>query len=493
MNLNILISICVRVLTAPVLAAILTSARADTITAKTIRPERELFITDSAVVDSYVATYPGAWSFGALIEEIVGKENASHCIAEWLDTWRVGTVENELAAPRRPAIFEQIIQPWQRRDGYDPESEVRWNPKLENAPFRLCAIVNRMDLCAPDLLELPRRIAEEWRRRGLEKRFDLLVSRVGATSPLVPAPSPGLPSGYGGCLPTPSTSVSAGQGRLIFTATDGEGNPLAGDWMVIFEYQLPSSGRLSPRGWAQEWHRLAQLDPKTHEFVLALEQLTRGFTHRSGSSGQVSLAQIRTSEAAFHPDREFREFRVKNNSLVLSPLPLTPAPDFAKAKSREGEALGTFLHEQEPLIRSGLHLLPGTISDRKGSMQLAALRAVIPADQPDFHWDPGHISRETRRIVSLNTCNGCHAGETGCRDGLHLHGRPAWLPSQTSQFLKTDGKPLRVKDPAGAGSTLEYNEMGDREAIFAALLEPRDRKQLDELTNVLRARLRRSH
>ena len=67
MNLNILISICVRVLTALVVAAILTSAGADTITAKTIRPERELLITDSAVVDSYVANYPGAWSFGALI------------------------------------------------------------------------------------------------------------------------------------------------------------------------------------------------------------------------------------------------------------------------------------------------------------------------------------------------------------------------------------------------------------------------------------------
>jgi len=45
-----------RVLTAALLAAILTSARADTITAKTIRPERELFITDSAVVDSMSPT-----------------------------------------------------------------------------------------------------------------------------------------------------------------------------------------------------------------------------------------------------------------------------------------------------------------------------------------------------------------------------------------------------------------------------------------------------
>jgi len=59
--------------------------------------------------------------------------------------------------------------------------------------------------------------------------------------------------------------------------------------------------------------------------------------------------------------------------------------------------------------------------------------------------------------------------------------------------VNTDGKPLRVKDPAGAGSTLVYNEMGDRAAILAALLEPKDRKQLDELGDVLRARLRRSH
>jgi hypothetical protein len=69
---------------------------------------------------------------------------------------------------------------------YDPKSEEPWKPKLENAPFRLCAIVNRMDLCAPELADTVRQIAEDWRRRGWEKRFDQLISRVGISNPLTP-------------------------------------------------------------------------------------------------------------------------------------------------------------------------------------------------------------------------------------------------------------------------------------------------------------------
>jgi hypothetical protein len=95
--------------------------------------------------------------------------------------------------------------------------------------------------------------------------------------------------------------------------------------------------------------------------------------------------------------------------------------------------------------------------------------------------------------MSLNTCSGCHAGETGCRDGVHVHSRNAWETAQVSDFLRTHNKPLRLSDPVGRGAKIEYHEMADRAAILAALIEPRERKQLDELRDVLRSRLRRSH
>jgi hypothetical protein len=117
--------------------------------------------------------------------------------------------------------------------------------------------------------------------------------------------------------------------------------------MIIFEYRLPLVSPAKPQDWARDWHSLADLDPNSHDFVLALEGLTRGFTHRATApSKQVRLAQIRTSEAAFHPDREFREYRFSNGTFKLSPLPLTPDPAFTKKNSREQEALGTFLNGQ---------------------------------------------------------------------------------------------------------------------------------------------------
>src|SRR4029453_10544120 len=94
---------------------------------------------------------------------------------------------------------------------------------------------------------------------------------------------------------------------------------------------------------------------------------------------------------------------------------------------------------------------------------LLAGSACIPADEPDFHWDRGPlVSRDARRIFSLNTCNGCHGGETGCREGLHIRPRAAGSAAQLSEFLRTDGKTHRLNDPDVRGSKVEYQEMVDR-------------------------------
>src|SRR6187455_925940 len=44
------------------------------IEADSIRPERELFITAPFVVDAPEAQFPNAWSFGRLMQELIGEE-----------------------------------------------------------------------------------------------------------------------------------------------------------------------------------------------------------------------------------------------------------------------------------------------------------------------------------------------------------------------------------------------------------------------------------
>ena len=55
-----------------------------------------------------------------------------------------------------------------------------------------------------------------------------------------------------------------------------------------------------------------------------------------------------------------------------------------------------------------------------------------------------------------------------------------------------DGQPLHAFDKASA-QKVEFHEMEERAAIFAALLDRTDTKRMEDLRNVLRERIGRSH
>jgi hypothetical protein len=459
-----------------------------------IRPERELLVTSPTVLDSAPAQYPGSWSFGALVEQLAGAENASARVRDWLQTWTAGLSVNGQRLEPRPEIVEKVIKPWMERDGYDPGSGRRWTPNLANAPFRLLAIVNRMDLCAPRVAGTLKEIQETWRLQGRESDFLTLHSQAFGDVP-IPSPSSG---GYGGGSIEDGEDESfpevqfAGEGRFVFGATDSDGLPLPGDWTVIFEYNLVATRERPVSEWARLWHELGNPEFSEAEFAARLEQVTRLFTHRDGPSKTgAALAQLRTSEAAFGADREFRQFDAR---FMPMPLSLTPAQSFARKNSVEQQFLFAFLQQQDRLIRAGIHQLPPTLLVNRKPTPVLASSSFIPADNPNFYWERGPlVSREARRIFSLNTCNGCHAGETGCPDGLHIHPRTEGSAALVSDFLRTDNQTHRVNDPDAPDSPVEYREMQDRADILAALLKPKDRAGLDGLRSVARGRLERIH
>ena len=474
-------------------ATLLSTARAETISAKDIHPERELLITAPAIVDSPAAKYPGAWSFGKLMEELVGEKEAGPCVREWLETWlRLRTVNDQLVFPR-PAIEQKIILPWKKRDGYDPSLGEPWIPKMANAPFRLLAIVNRMDLAASDLAKQREIVQAKWRRVGREKQFLNLLAEAGSLPATATDPQP-VNGGYGwggGVTARPSV----GEGRFVFGAVDREGQPLEGGWTVILEYRLPLDTKTTPAEWAASWHTLSDFDPAGDQFAPLLEQITDAFAKRLPNNGTPPiLAQLRTSEAAFGVDREFRQFVLKEKFLVPAPLTLTPGPAFAIPHSPEQRILTAFLRDQNDLLRDGISGLPASFPIARKTVPIQAGSAFILVNQPSFYWEGGSgISRDARRLFSLNTCNGCHAGETACGDGMHVHPRAEGMPAQISAFLRTDGQPHKVTDPATPHTEIAYQEMNDRAALFAALLDPRDRTRLETLRDLLHDRLQRAH
>ncbi len=473
------------------------SASAERYTATDIHPERELMITSPAVVDSEAAKYPGPWSFGALMEQLVGAENAGPCVRDWLETWRSTQTINKQEVPARPGIFEKVIQPWQKRDGYHPDPAKPWVPQMQHAPFRLLAIVNRMDLCATSVAGTAKRVEDVWRMRGREKEFEKLMFDDVPLTTLRPGPMRPVLLGYGAFgfpQPNPTPAPSAGEGRFVFGAVDESGAPLDGSWTIILEYELElnkkGDGKGNVRDWARTWHSLSFFELNDPRFGATLQMVTNLFAHGPG----VHLAQLRSNEAAFGEGREFRQFTLAGNDLKPDTMSQTPAPIFSDKHSPEQRALNQFVHDHDALIRSGINRVPAELEKRDGTIPLLGGDAIISRGLTAFYWDFNqNVSHEARHLFSLDTCNGCHGGETGCTDGLHIHPRAEGCETLLSTFLRTSPQPLRVSDPDVKGFKFEYQEMQDRAAILAALLEPNDVSTNNALHPILRARLNRAH
>jgi hypothetical protein len=172
---------------------------------ESVDPWKELVIVDSSVVLDARASNAngGAWSFRTQTERL-----GPGVLAEsWLRTFRQASLNGFVLQDR--ADVEDLIASWPRRDGV---------LDLAQAPFRLLAIVSRLDL---------------------------------------------------------STSAN-GEARLVYGLFDpSTGAPRK--MTVGFEYRLPALGTGNDRAeWARRWHALGKL-PYGESFNAALQRLTDEF------------------------------------------------------------------------------------------------------------------------------------------------------------------------------------------------------------------------
>jgi hypothetical protein len=243
-----------------------------------IDPYKELLIFHPTVIgDTRTTGAMAPWSFGGVMERIAPGQ-ASGVTLAWLESWmtdaQVSVADGvTTSAPARPTIESQIVCPWLKLSssnmcdttcGYCKERKL----DMAKAPFKLIAIVNRVDLHEND----------------------------------------------GACAGT------GAEGRLVFTAMKpGTSTPL--EFTVIFEYRAPASTDGELRAWAREWHALGDL-PHGGAYNSKLQSLTDRFS----KTGQ--LAQVRTNEVALGKPMgkpwEMREFHFVNGQLALAPLTQTP-------------------------------------------------------------------------------------------------------------------------------------------------------------------------
>ncbi|HSC37508.1 MAG TPA: hypothetical protein VLD19_06555, partial [Chitinophagaceae bacterium] len=142
---------------------------------------------------------------------------------------------------------------------------------IKFAPFKLIAIVNRLDL------------------RG----------------------NPGY--GFG----------NPGEGRFVFCAVDASCHVIRNPapFMVIFEYGIPKHTCAGLKAYAQQWFDLRALSPGSPAYNSALEALTNQFTLANTSPPKPngsSISRVRTNECALGVSpREWREFNVDSLSHLL--------------------------------------------------------------------------------------------------------------------------------------------------------------------------------
>lgn len=315
-----------------------------------IAAQKELLITDLSVVnDVKRTTGNGAWSFGKLMTDMAGAQDAATFVENWLRTWERDFSANGAVAAARPNVNATLLDSWPRKaDG---------KLDLTKAPFRLLAIVHRPDL------------------------------RNVAAAPF-----------------------QAGEGRFVFGALGPTGTPLS--FTLILEYSLPGKDAKAIRAWAESFHKLGS-KPFGSGFNDQLQALTDGFAKKDKCGDRVNkscINQVRSNEvslssAGLDPANtpstklwELREFRLApSGALALHPVAQTPDISF-----KGTGALTDFINANSAAIIAGKHSLPTNL---QGPSAAAPKGAFLSGDGID--------DSNARFRFAFSTCDGCHTTETG--------------------------------------------------------------------------------
>ncbi len=246
---------------------------------------------------------------------------------------------------------------------------------------------------------------------------------------------------------------SAGEGRFVFQVMGQNCNPM--QFTVIFEYGVEKNSCAAVKSWGQRWADLSGMTLGSAAYNAALEDITETFVQANAALSKPNgsaLNQLRTNEIALGSPWELREFVIADNGWnqhFLKQNTVSQTPD----ASLDGSLV------LRDFVNSGATTVPlrfPSIAD--------PFLAGASATPFNFFWDEAGIApRQARHEFSLNTCNGCHAGETAT---LFTHIKPGGIPAALSGFMTG----INVADPADGVPTRTFNDLQRRATDLDGLI-----------------------
>jgi hypothetical protein len=388
-----------------------------------VDPWRELLIRNLGVVEDPARTYDactgegtpmGAWTFGRLMTEMANEAMTGIApgdfVQHWLEQWTQDLTINGWHVHNRAVGAQALLDAWPKL----PNGQL----DLAEAPFRLLAIVNRLDL-----------------REN---------------------------SAYGGS--------SGGEARFVFgllNCSGALGNfGTTTESTVILEYGIDKTGCFAVRNWAQQWQALGELAPGSAAYNAALQAITDQFTLSNADPGQLpnrsAINQVRTNENSFLlPHWELREAKLCPARAAcagnLQQVTIAQTPD---VQLQNTTTLRDFINDKAVLILIGAHTVPLSYPDdepfRGGAIQ--------PGSGMGWMNSPALVGTiynlNARHEFSKATCSGCHTRETDT-DFVHIAKRKPGEESELSDFLTGDDMPKT--DPV-TDDARHFHELLDRQA-----------------------------
>ena len=379
-----------------------------------INADRSLLIRDLGVVEdpartcdptTMVSCTLGAWTLGYLLSQIANEEATGIAPVEfarrWLASWSEAQYVNGQVLASDGNSNLDAVAIWR---SLSPSGVL----DLTRLPFRLLAIVNRIDQRDPDV--------------------------------------PG----------------HAGEARFVFGLIASNGAALP--FTVVLEYRIDRGDHACVVAWGERWAELALYDPGTDAYKSRLQSLTDEFTRKGAAPyrpiNRSALAQVRTFRFMIAlGDFELREFTLDPLSGLLRPSAVARTPVFTLKTAPE---LTAWVHQH--LGADGGLPVPSEV----GGVPFAG--ALARVSYPGGHWRPPGLAPLPRHLFALGTCDGCHYRETTLGAPVahafhHVKPRAAGSTSALSGFLTG----TEVDDPDGQ-TRYRFNDLLRRAQDLDALV-----------------------